>query len=168
MPETTEKVFLGLAILVIGFAVFAVATTEQPASAIAQDDAQQVDSFDPTNLRRVNVDDLMVDFTDNEVAANDKWLGESIALVGYSVGTTDGKEPTVELKGQGFRSMEAQLQTRDQAAAIRYGETVELLCLGASSKYGAVTAHDCELSYHGKRRKKDPYWATPAAIQDPL
>lgn len=119
-------------------------------------------------MRRVTADDLLVSFADNEVAANNEWSRASISLVGYSVGTEDGKIPTVEIKAQADRSINAELQTRDAAASIRFGETVELLCLGATAQYGMVTAHDCEVSYHGKRREKDPYWASPAAIQDPL
>lgn len=170
MPERVERVFLGTAVtLVIGGALWAAATSNptplSPADEILD---QQGDDFDASDLRRVTVDDLLISFADNEVAGNNEWSRASISLVGYSVGTEDGRMPTVEVKAQGNRSLKAELQTRDAAASIRFGETVELLCLGATAQYGVVTAHDCELSYHGKRREKDPYWATPDALQDPL
>lgn len=124
-----------------------------------------MDAADPVN---VTVDKLVVDFGENEVAANRKWSAIPIRLTGYVKAINDLAVPELKVKAIGDYWMTAEVPDRDTVAEVKDGETVDLLCQGASSAYGSITAHSCWIDYHGKRRNSDPYWPDPYAIQDPL
>jgi hypothetical protein len=130
--------------------------------------SRPADRFDAKNAVGATVDTLVTDFGRNEVSANDKWNAASLRLVGYVSNITDTNPPVIRIKGSTDYAVSAETPAREEVAAVQDGETVELLCVGASSSYGMITAHDCVIFYHGKRRKSDPYWPSPDALQDPL
>lgn len=147
-------------------AFFGLAACGGPVPSSDEQDPQNF--YDDASAVHATVSDLVIAFGENEVAANRKWNSASIRLVGYIGTTVDASPPEVSVKGDGDYPVTAEIPNRDEAAALKDGETVELLCAGASSSYGVITAHNCAVGYHGKRRSTDPLWADPNAIQDPL
>jgi hypothetical protein len=124
-------------------------------------------SFDVHNAKSVSVDDLVLAFRRNEVAANDDWKGKSLVVTGYMVEAIDGDPPRLSVKGVSGNDIRAEVLDRAKVGELEVGETVELQCLGANS-LAQITVADCQIAYHGKRRDKDPYWPDPIALKDPL
>lgn len=116
----------------------------------------------------LGVDDLLLKFVDNEIAANEEWTSHPIMVTGYIRRIEDGPTPELILGGSSDIDLNAEIADKSDAMDLKEGETVDLDCSGANRLYGITTAHGCVVSYHGKRRESDPYWPDPAAIQDKL
>lgn len=125
-------------------------------------------AFDQANAPLMKVDDLLLEFVDNEVAGNDKWRGQSLRLVGYITSIDAATPPTVSIQGVSDIPVQTDISDKSEILALKEGETVELNCVGADRRYELTTAHDCAVAYHGKRRDEDPYWPSPYALKDPL
>lgn len=108
----------------------------------------QKEKFDKEEALVVSPADLVQAYKDNEVAADEKYKGKKIEITGEvkDISSNIGDQPVVHLKAdKALLGVSAHGLEKSDAAKLKKGETVTLVCKGNGEVISVPSLDDCKL-----------------------
>lgn len=108
------------------------------------------ETADSQAVIKVSAQKLFEDYSNNELAADERYKGKTLLVSGTIDGTGDGfgDRPYLTLdSGNMFRSIHARLEPGEanKAAQLQKGQTVKIKCVGESSAFGSPSLSQCKI-----------------------
>lgn len=100
------------------------------------------------DAERISLSDLESAYGENEIKGDKLYKGKWLKVTGevQSIDSGIGDEPTVRLRGKGLGVMANDI-SKDQAADLKKGQTVTLICKGGGEIIGSPVLNDCSVSF---------------------
>lgn len=104
-------------------------------------------AFDDEKAMKVTAAELAAAYDENEVKADEKYKGHKVEVTGVVSGidSSIGDEPVVRLAGKSFDSVMAHDVPKRDAANLKKGESVTLVCKADGEVIGSPVLRNCSV-----------------------